>query len=125
MRRFAPLLGLVSGCYGYYPISESGPAGRDVQMTLTDSGAVVLARQVGPFADELNGRLVSMSGNDYVLAMSSVHQRDGNETSWRGERVAVPRPLVARLEEALALRAAAIGARIVLLEGGLQSCGAR
>ena len=99
MHRLAPLLVLVSGCYGYYPITESSPAGHDVQVTLTDSGAVALARQIGPFADALNGRLVSVSGNDYVLAMASVHQRDGNETSWRGERVAVPRPLVARLEE--------------------------
>lgn len=99
MRRLAPLLVLVSGCYGYYPIAESSPAGHEVQVTLTDSGAMVLARQVGPFADELNGRLVNASGNELVLSMSSVHQRDGNETSWRGERVAVPKPLVARLEE--------------------------
>lgn len=90
---------LASGCYGYYPSTQPSPVGHDVMITLTDSGSVVLARQIGPAAESLIGRIATDSDNSVTIAMMSVHQRDGNETAWRGEPVVVPRLLMSSLVE--------------------------
>ncbi len=98
-RRILPLFLALGGCYGYYPSSGPTPSGRDVQLTLTDSGSVVLARQIGVGIDALEGRLTADSANTFVIALSSTHKRDGGGSDWKGERLAVPRPLVLTIEE--------------------------
>ena len=98
-RSAALLLVLLSGCYGYYPSASPTPAGHDVEVTLTDSGAVALARQVGPSAEAIRGRLSTDSAADLVLAATGVRQRDGNDVDWKGERVAIPRLLAAKVTE--------------------------
>lgn len=90
---------IAGGCYGYYPAAGAQPSGRDVQLTLTDSGAVVLASQIGPSAEAISGHVENDSETRFVLAVSDVRQRDGNEISWKGERLIVPRPLIAKIEE--------------------------
>ena len=83
------------GCYGYVaPPPGSSLIGRETQLQLTDSGAVVLTSTIGPAASALVGRVVSDTGSIYVMSLTSVRQRSGDETSWRGEQVAVPRALV-------------------------------
>jgi hypothetical protein len=98
-RRALPALMLLGGCYGYYPPNTPAPVGRDVAVTLTDSGSFALARQVGPSAEAINGRFTADSGNAIVLSVRGVRQRDGNDVGWRGERLIVPRPLVVKVEE--------------------------
>lgn len=98
-RRVIPALALLGGCYGYYPSATPAPVGRDVEVTLTDSGAVALSRQIGPSAEAVRGRFATDSGNAVVLAVSGVRQRDGNDVDWKGERVAIPRLLVVKIEE--------------------------
>jgi hypothetical protein len=90
---------LLGGCYGYYPPSTPAPVGKSVEVTLSDSGSFALARQIGPSAAAINGRLTSDSANAMILAVTGVRQRDGNEVDWKGERVMVPRPLVVKVEE--------------------------
>jgi hypothetical protein len=90
---------LLAGCYGYYPATTPAPVGRDVELTLTDSGSFALARQIGPSAEAIAGRMTADSANAIVLSVRGVRQRDGNDVDWKGERVAVPRPLVVKLEE--------------------------
>ena len=114
MTRLIPLVMLLGGCYGYYPVAPPGPVGREVELTLTDSGAVVLARQIGPFAEAVSGRVAADSGNAIVVAMTMVRQRDGNEIGWRGEHVSFPRPLVAEVSERKFSRA-----RTVMFSGGI------
>ena len=98
-RRAVPLIALLCGCYGYYPTTTPTPVGHDVELTLSDSGAVALARQVGPSAEAIRGRFANDSANAVVLAVTGVRQRDGNDVDWKGERVAIPRPLVTKLSE--------------------------
>ena len=98
-RRVLPFLLLAGGCYGYYPAAQPSPVGRDVLITLTDSGSVVLAGQLGPAAESLIGRVTTDSANSVVIAATSVHQRNGNDTEWRGEHVVIPRPLVSTVVE--------------------------
>ena len=90
---------VLGGCYGYYPPETAAPVGKSVEVTLTDSGSFALARQIGPSAAAINGRLTSDSASALILAVTGVRQRDGNEIDWKGERVSVPRPLVVKLEE--------------------------
>jgi hypothetical protein len=90
---------VLGGCYGYYPPETPAPVGKNVEVTLSDSGSFALARQIGPSAATINGRLTSDSANAIILAVTGVRQRDGNEVDWKGERVSVPRPLVVKLEE--------------------------
>ena len=100
-RRFSvlSLLAVIGGCYGYYPPDTPVPVGKSVEVTLSDSGSFALARQIGPSAAAINGRLASDSAGALILAVTGVRQRDGNEIDWKGERVSVPRPLVVKLEE--------------------------
>lgn len=105
---------LLAGCYGYYPPTTPAPVGRDVELTLTDSGSFALARQVGPSAEAIAGRFTADSDNAIVLSVYGVRQRDGNGVDWKGERVAVPRSLVVKVEERRFSRA-----RTVLFAGAI------
>ena len=97
--RILPALLLASGCYGYYPATKPTPVGGEVQLTLSDSGAVVLSRQIGPSAEAIKGRFAADSANTYVMAVTGVRQRSGTDVDWKGERVVVPRPLIVKVEE--------------------------
>ena len=84
-----------AGCYAYMPSSGSIPAmGADLQLTLTDSGTLVLSRAVGPSVGMLTGRFIADSADTYLLNVTRTERRDGNGMEWRGERVGVPRALV-------------------------------
>jgi hypothetical protein len=54
----------------------------------------VLASNIGPSVAAITGRLVADSANGYVVALSSVRRRDGDETIWNGERVFVSSTLI-------------------------------
>jgi hypothetical protein len=126
MMRLTPsllLLPLLAGCYTFGPIAGRSTVGGDrVRLTLTDSGAVVLASQLGPATEEVTGRMIGESDGAYVVSVLGTRRRGTAETEWRGEHVAVPRVFVARAEArrfsrtrtalaAVGLVAAALGAR--------------
>lgn len=90
----ASVVGLC-GCYGYVaPPRGSSLVGREAQLWLSDSGAVVLASKIGPAAESITGRVVTDSASGYVVSLASVRQRDGDETLWHGEYVLVDRTLI-------------------------------
>jgi hypothetical protein len=90
----ASVVGL-GGCYGYFaPPTGASLTGHEAQLRLSDSGAVVLASAIGPSAESITGRVVADSGAAYVVSLSSVTRRDGDETLWHGERISVPRTLI-------------------------------
>ena len=99
-RRAVAALGLalsptVSGCYAYTPVAPGPvPSRRPVELTLTDSGTVVVARAVGPSAEAVRGTLAGDSAGSYVLAVDGVRRRNGSDEAWTGERLVVPRVLV-------------------------------
>jgi len=94
------LLPLLAGCYVYRPISGTTPVATDrVRLTLTDSGAVSLASELGPATAEVTGRVLRDSADAYVVSVVGTRRRGGAESDWRGEQVSIPRILVARAEE--------------------------
>lgn len=96
----AAALPLASACYEYLPRgSQEQLIGRRVQVTLTDSGAVVLAAMVGPSVEALGGTIAADTAGSYTVAVTTVRHRNGEETDWSGEAVSVHRSLIARLEE--------------------------
>jgi hypothetical protein len=91
---------LLVGCYTYRPVIQPSALDGDlVRLTLTDSGAVSLASQLGPATENVSGRVVQDTAGAYILAVTGTRRRGGLETDWRGEHVAVPWPLVAHLEQ--------------------------
>jgi hypothetical protein len=115
---------LLGACYGYYPVSNPSPVGREMQLMLTDSGSLVLSRQIGPSAQSVLGRVTTDSGNAVVVSLASVTFRDGRDMSYTGEHLSVARPLIASMEERRFSRARTLlfgGATIVALAGARQA----
>ena len=84
--------GLLAGCYFYEPLRTTEPqVGTRVAAELTGYGSDTLARYVGPSVTSVRGYVVSAENTNVVLSVTSVTDRYGQEQSWRGERVRVPR----------------------------------
>lgn len=84
-----------AGCYGYVaPPPGASLAGREVQLWLSDSGAVVLTPTLGPAVESVVGRVLSDTGSTVVMAVTATQQRGGAESAWHGERVAISRTLI-------------------------------
>jgi hypothetical protein len=88
-----------TGCYAYYQPVNTDLTGHQVQLSITDSGAVILAPQVGVGIESVDGRLVTDSAARYLVSVSGTRRRDGLEADWRGERLYVPHALVASISE--------------------------
>ena len=91
---------LAAACYEYRPATDlASLQGRQVELTLTDSGAVILAGRIGPAIAAINGTYLGDSAGAYLLAVTTSRARNGQEVDWRGEHVVAPRPLVAAILE--------------------------
>jgi len=88
-----------SGCYGYYQPVNSDLSGHQIQLSITDSGAVILAPQVGVGIESVDGKLVTDSAARYLVSVSGIRRRDGLEADWRGERLYIPHALVSSVME--------------------------
>jgi hypothetical protein len=88
-----------TGCYGYYEPATSNLTGHQLQLSITDSGAVILAPQVGFGIEAVNGRLIADTASRYVVSVSGIRRRDGLESDWRGESVNIPHAFVSTVME--------------------------
>jgi hypothetical protein len=88
-----------SACYGYYPPARPDLTGREVQVSLTDSGALVLAPRIGNGIEAVEGKVLEDTVSHFLISVMGTQRRDGIETTWKGEPVAIPRPLVAGVAE--------------------------
>src|SRR2546423_7499716 len=94
MGRFVPLIVCVilAGCFVYEPLNTVEPrVGTRVSAELTGHGSDTLAGYVGPRVTALRGYVVSAESTNVMLSVTSVTDRNGQEQSWRGERVQGPR----------------------------------
>jgi hypothetical protein len=91
---------LALGCHRYEPVTAAAVArGSSVAVSLTDQGTANLGRLLGMGVGTVEGNLVTVSDTAYTLAVQLVRQRNGIETFWKGEHVAIPRLDVAEIRQ--------------------------
>ena len=89
----------VTGCYGYYQPAAQNLTGHQIQLSITDSGSVVLAPQVGYGIEAVDGKLVADTAARYVVSVTGIRHRDGMENGWKGEPVNIPHSVVSSVME--------------------------
>jgi hypothetical protein len=93
-----PLL-LSLGCFHYTPsLAAETSAGDIVRLQLTEPGSTRLAAVLGPQAQWLEGRLVTVSDSGYAVSVSAVTRTGDSVIQWAGEPVMIPRDAVAGTE---------------------------
>lgn len=106
---------LSTACHTYTPVTGQGiEPGGVVRVRLTDRGAVDVTSSVGPYARAIEGRVSSVTDSTVVLSVIELTRANGQEETWRGESVAVPRSGVAEMATPKVSRS-----RSWLLAGGL------
>jgi hypothetical protein len=96
----ALLTTLLPGCHRYEPVTAASVArGSSVSVALTDYGTANLGRLLGMGVGTVEGSLIAVSDSAYTLSVQLVRQRNGVETFWRGEQVAIPRVDVAEIRQ--------------------------
>ena len=128
--RTAVLISLAAACHNYEPVTDPTVArGSSVAVSLTDYGTANLGRLLGLGVGTVEGSLVTVSDTAYTVSVQVVRQRNGVETFWRGEHVAIPRADVAEIRQrrlargksalaTVAVLAAAFGALEAFVGGG-------
>jgi len=88
---------LLGGCYNYEPfaLTPSSQPGTELVATLTDSGARALAGYLGPGAQAVRGRSLGLDDAGLRLSVTAVETIRGDELTWQGEMVTLPRPFIA------------------------------
>lgn len=88
-----------TACQVYTPVQASPAiAGKNVRVTLTQSGGAELASMLGAPADQLEGQLADVTDSVLVVRMQSLTRINGVEDSWNGEPVRIPTRDVSRVE---------------------------
>ncbi|MGH7526402.1 MAG: hypothetical protein ACREMX_06830 [Gemmatimonadales bacterium] len=97
---FLTLMPLVLACYTYRPLPAPEPArGQRISAPLTDQGSRDLSGQVGPEVLHVEGDVVQADSAGFELSVRQTETYRGVQTSWRGERVRLPRAALAGLQE--------------------------
>jgi hypothetical protein len=118
MRLFTAMLfaSALGGCHRYEPVTAATVArGSNVAVALTDYGTANLGRLLGMGVGTVEGSLVTVSDSAYTLSVQLVRQRNGIETFWRGEQVAIPRVDVAEIRQRQLSRSKSALATVALL----------
>ena len=77
-----------TGCYTMQPTHGDIPGpGSEVAFDVNDVGRVALGGTMGPEIAQVEGRLISKEGGEYLLAVTSIHLLRGGDQVWTGEQV--------------------------------------
>jgi hypothetical protein len=94
------LAAMLTACYTYRPSDGPVPAvGARVSLELTAEGTSALARELGPSPARVDGVLLGVDSIGPSLAVHDVENSRGEQARWNGEKVRVPRQLIAAVEE--------------------------
>lgn len=90
---FAALQG--GGCYRYTPL-ETGvpPVGETVELQISDRGRVELGHRFGRGVAKIEGRLTSVTAEQYELTVAAVSFLSGETSRWSGESIRLARDVV-------------------------------
>lgn len=94
------LLASQQACYVYAPRpSAQLSAGRRYAFDITDRGRADLGPRLGPEVATIEGRLMAMTGEEYVLSISQISTFTTGSSHWSGERLALPRDYIGNVRE--------------------------
>ena len=86
-------------CYRYVPAGDIAPrTGERARLELTDQGSAEMARLLGPGPLAVLGNVIAADDVSITLGVQAVEFRRREEQFWVGERLVVPRTLIARTE---------------------------
>ncbi len=92
---FAAFVVALGACYEYRPIeTQTPPVGEQVSLQITDQGRIGLSQRFGPGLAEIQGKMVSTQGSEYVLNVYRVAQITGESAAWSGESTRIDRSFV-------------------------------
>lgn len=96
----AGTLSLQIGCYTFQPLQTSVPAtGKRFAVTLNDRGRFLLSDRLGSAVDKVDGLLVEVDSMNSTLEVYRTTDLRGNQASWTGERVKVPKDAITGYQE--------------------------
>lgn len=86
---------MLQGCYSYAPL-ETGvpPVGETVELEIGDRGRVELNERLGRGVATIEGRLTSVTEEQYVLNVAAVSFLTGERSRWSGESMRLNRDYV-------------------------------
>lgn len=91
-RNFAPILCILCACDESVPTDlRRVQRGTKLRVSLTDLGTDSLARYLGHGVETIDGKLISTTETDILLAVTQVSMRSGQDQFWKGETVVIPR----------------------------------
>ena len=92
----------LTACYTQQPVVDPAAAsGRNVEVVvdLTDRGRYELRGALGESPRSVQGRLVAVDDSTLTVAATSVLSLTGENVTWTGERVALPRTGIALVQQ--------------------------
>jgi len=94
------LLASQQACYVYAPRpSAQLAAGRRYAFDITDRGRVSLGPRLGPEVSTIEGRLLAMTDEEYVLSISQISTFTTGASHWSGEQLALSRDYIGNVRE--------------------------
>lgn len=94
------VVAMSTACYAYAPSFGGEPVpGTRVSLAVSDEGRVALAKMVAPGVVKIEGTLVGIENDAYLLNVYEVKTIDGRSAHWAGERVVLNRNQVVAVSE--------------------------
>ncbi len=96
----AGVLALQIGCYSYLPVQTNVPTtGTRIAVVLNDRGRAQISEQLGSAMDKVDGLLVAAGESSVTLEVYRTTDLRGNEATWTGERVQLPKDGITGYQE--------------------------
>jgi hypothetical protein len=122
---------LLAGCYTLQPAGGVAPElGKRIAFDVNDAGRLALGGSMGPEIDQVEGKLLERTSDEYVLSVSSVKYLRGGHQTWTGESVRIKSDHVATVytrqfskPRTIALAAAGGGALALIVTQSLTGRG--
>lgn len=81
---------LTLGCYSLQPtVGVTPELGVRVAFEINDAGRLALGGAMGPEIDQVEGRLLEKSSEEYLVAVTNVKFLRGGYQVWKGEQVRI------------------------------------
>lgn len=89
------VLATLQGCYNYAPLETGVPTvGETVELQIGDRGRLELSERLGRGVSKIEGRLTSVTEEQYLINVAAVSYLGGEKSRWSGESMRLNRDYV-------------------------------